>query len=356
MMKAVVALALSCLVVACGHKEESRSLSRPVQSVVVGTARDTVLAVYSGEVRARHETPLAFRVPGKVVSRSVDMGQTVYAGQELMRLDGIDLSLGADSAHAQLAAALAEKQLALAELERYRGLLSKHFVSQAAFDLKKASADAASAKVAALAAQENVSRNQASYVVLRAEQAGVISQVLAEPGQVVAAGQAVLRLARPEEKEVAISIPESRMAELKHSRKTEITLWAREGSQTFVGKMRELAPVADPLTRTYAARVSIANADQDLLLGMTANVRFLAAQGQASTPLPLTAIFQQEGKPAVWVVGQDMKLSLRPVTIERYTEDSARISAGLKAGERVVSAGVHKLVAGEVVRLLGEAR
>jgi len=349
-------LALGTLTLAaCGTKEETPLPPRPVLSQVVGQATEPIIATYSGEIRARHEIALAFRVPGKINTRLVDLGSRVKAGQELIRLDPSDQALGATGAAAQLAAAEAERSFAKADLERYRGLKEKGFVSQAAFDAKKTGFEAAEAKVAALSAQTALSRNQAGYTVLRADHAGVISAVLAEAGQVVAAGQPVLRLAREEEKEVAINIPESRMAELSQVGRAEVVLWARNAaSRLFSGQIREVAPVADPTTRTYPVRVSIQGTDSSVLLGMTANVSFLSSGNAPTMSLPLTAIYQQDGKIAVWVVGKDNKVALRPVTLASLGEDGAHISAGLTPGERVVTAGVHKLVPGEQVTLVAE--
>jgi multidrug efflux system membrane fusion protein len=326
-----------------------------VLSQVVGQATETAIATYSGEIRARHEIALAFRVPGKIASRLVDLGSRVKAGQELIRLDPSDQALGATGAAAQLAAAEAERSLAKADLERYRGLKDKGFVSQAAFDARQTGFEAAQARVTALAAQSSLSRNQAGYTVLRADHDGVISAVLAEAGQVVAAGQSVLRLAREDEKEVAISIPESRMSELARVGRAEVVLWARNAaSRLFAGQLREVAPVADPVTRTYPVRVSILGTDSSVLLGMTANVSFLSSAATPTMNLPLTAIYQQEGKTAVWVVGKDNKVALRAVTLSSLGEDGAHIAAGLTPGERVVTAGVHKLIPGEQVTLLPE--
>jgi RND family efflux transporter MFP subunit len=349
-------LALGTLTLtACGPKEEAPPPPRPVLSQVVGQATETAIATYSGEIHARHEIALALRVPGKITDRLVDLGSRVKAGQELLRLDPIDQALSATGAAAQLAAAEAERSLAKADLERYRGLKDRGFVSQAAFDAKKTGFEAAQAKVAALAAQADLSRNQAGYTVLRAEQAGVISAVLAEAGQVVAAGQPVLRLAREEEKEVTISIPESRMAELSRVDRAEVVLWARNAAtQVFAGHIREIAPVADPTTRTYPVRVSIQGADSSVLLGMTASVSFLSRGAVPTITLPLTAIYQQEGKLAVWVVGKDNKVALRLVSVLSLGENGAHISGGLTPGERVVTAGVHKLIPGEQVTLLPE--
>lgn len=348
----LAALALALALAACSDKEAAPTPIRPVLTQVVGQATAPAVATYSGEVRARVETALAFRVPGKIVSRRVDVGARVHAGQELARLDPADQALGASGADAQLAAARAELAFAKAELHRYAGLREKNFVSQAALEQKKAAFEAAHARVDALQAQAQLSRRQSDYTVLRADSAGVISQVTAEVGQVVGAGQMVLRLAREEGKEVAISVPESRMAELQQAGLAEVSLWSQQGtSKVFGGRIREVAPVADPVTRTYPVRVSIDKADASVLLGMTANVRFQAKEGTAAITIPLAAVFQQEGKPAVWIVADGGKIALRPVTVASFTEGGARLSAGLKPGERIVTAGVHKLIPGETVKV-----
>ncbi len=346
----ILALALA----ACGSKEEAAPTSlRPVLTQVVGQAAESAAASYSGEVRARFETALAFRVPGKILSRSVDVGARVKPGQELARLDPADQALGATGADAQLAGAQAELAFAKAELARYTDLREKNFVSQAALEQKKAVFDGSRARVEVLNAQARLSRHQSDYTVLRADSAGVVSQLAAEAGQVVGAGQAVLRLAREDDKEVAINVPESRMAELQKAGRTEVSLWSQQGTgRTFVGRVREVAPVADPVTRTYPVRVGIQGADSSVLLGMTATVNFRTQDATAAICIPLAAVFQQEGKPAVWVVGADGKLGLRVVTVSRYVEGGARVSQGLKPGERIVTAGVHKLIAGEVVKIL----
>ena len=346
----ILALALA----ACSNTEETATAAiRPVLTQVVGQAVDSAVAAYSGEVRARFETALAFRVPGKIVSRSVDAGARVTAGQELARLDPADQALGASGADAQLAGARAELAFAQAELERYTGLRAKNFISQAAFEQKRLVFDANRARVDALGAQAGLAHHQSGYTVLRADSAGVISQVAAEVGQVVGAGQAVLRLARDDGKEVAISVPESRMAELQKAGRAEVSLWSQQGSgRTFAGRIREVAPVADPATRTYPVRVSIQAADASVLLGMTATVSFRAPEAAPAFTIPLAAVFQQDGKPAVWVVAPDGKLALRPITVSAFTEGGARVSQGLKPGERIVTAGVHKLIPGETVKVL----
>ncbi len=331
------------LLAACGKNMPPPEPPRPVLTAVLGELNKLAEgdeAVYSGEVRSRHETQLGFRISGKIVERLVDAGAVVRPGQVLARLDPSDSALSAVSANAQLA-------LAEAEAKRYRELRGRNFVSQAALDGKEAALTAARSLA-------DLARNQSAYTVLKADQAGVIGLVAAEVGQVVTSGQTVFRAARADTLEVAISIPESRMPEMRVGAAAEVFLWADERAR-YKGVLRELSPVADPATRTFAARVAVVAPDAKLLLGMTANVRFLRSAGPARPTVPLTAIYQQDGKSALWVVGADQTVSLRPVEVASYGEKSARLSSGLKIGERFVVAGVHKLTAGEKIKIAGQA-
>jgi len=259
----------------------------------------------------------------------------VKTGDVLARLDPADNALS-------VAAAVAQLDLASAELQRFRSLRERNFVSQAALDARETSFKAARA-------QADLARNQASYATLRAEQAGVVGLISAEVGQVVTAGQTVLRLARADTLEVAIAIPEAHMPLVRLLRDAEVGLWADKGA-VYGGELREVSPVADPVTRTYAARVAIHQPDVRVLLGMTASVRFVGKNEKPALTVPLMAIFQQaDGRPALWVLRADQTLSLRPVVVRAYREDAAIIGEGVQAGERVVVAGVHKVVNGETV-------
>lgn len=315
---------------------------RAVLTVVVGAAAADGSNLYSGEIRARHEAVLGFRIGGKIVERMVDAGARIKAGQALLRLDAADTSLQQGAADAQF-------QLADNEAKRYRELRSKGFVSQAALDAKETALKSA-------AAQAGLSRNQEAYTTLRADHAGVVAATLAEVGQVVSAGQPVLRVAQDGEREVAIAIPESRINSLKVGAKADITLWgASDEGVHFSGRLRELAPMADALSRTYAARVTINGTNSQVALGMTAQIGF-SNQARGSVLLvPGSAIFQQGDKHAVWIVAADRSISLRPVQISAYRDEGAVIAGGLDAGERIVAAGVHKLSAGEKIRIIENA-
>src|SRR5574343_337123 len=320
----------------------------PPPVVLVQPAAPAALdgSVYTGEIRARHEVDLAFRVGGKIAARLVDAGTEIKPGQPLARLDPTDLQLAANSARAQLAAAESEQATARAERERYAGLLAKKFVSQAAFDAKDNALNSAQARLEQARAQNQISGNQAAYGTLVSEYPAVVTAVIADAGQVVSAGQAVLRVARPEEKEVAIAVPENRLAELRQARSLEVGLWA-DPTMTVRGELRELAPAADPATRTYAARIRLLNPPPELRLGMTARVA-IAGQASAVLLVPLNAVVDLGQGPLVRVV-KDGKVASRPVRIAQFREDGAAVSDGLQAGELVVVSGANKLVDGQAV-------
>lgn len=349
MKKTFLLAAVVAALAACGKEAPPPAkVERAALTHVVGIPADGGANVYSGEIRARHETLLAFRIGGKIVERMVDAGAVVRAGQALARLDAADTGLQAGAAEAQF-------QLAEADAKRYRELRAKGFVSQSALDAKETVLKTA-------AAQAGLARNQSAYTTLRAERAGVVAAALAEAGQVVGAGQPVLRVAQEGEREVAISIPESQLAGLKLGAPAEVSLWAGDGETArYTGRLRELSPAADPASRTYPARVSLNDADARLALGMTARVRIgvaPASPGQAAGApdggfiVPLAAIFQQGDQAAVWIVAADRSISLRPVRVAAWRDDGAVIASGVSAGERIVSAGVHRVVAGEKIRLL----
>ena len=346
-MKLACLFLLPFMLVACSEAPPPAPASRLVRTLIVG-AGDTAIAggmrSYSGEVRARSETTLGFRVAGKIVERRADVGQAVKAGQVLARLDPADAGLQATQAEAQLA-------LAAADLARYRDLKARNYISASALDARETTFKAAQAQAA-------LAKNQAGYTTLVAERNGVVSQVLAEAGQVVGSGQAVFRLAPDGEREVAISIPESEVGAFKPGQVAKVSFWATAGvaDRPVSGRLREVSPVADPVTRTFAARISLQDADPLLPLGMTATVRFPNGTGGASTLfVPLTAIFQQGNQPAVWIVGADNTVKLQPVSVSAYTDSGAVVTGGLAGGEQIVAAGVNLLTAGEKVRVAPQA-
>jgi RND family efflux transporter MFP subunit len=344
----VPCIAATCLALAlsaCGGAETPPPVAPKVLVQPAG-AGDAGVTVYTGEIRARHEVDLAFRVGGKIAARLVDSGMMVKAGQPLARLDPADLQLSRQAAQAQVAAAESEFTTAGAERARYADLVAKRFVSQAAFDAKENAFRSAQARLEQARAQSRISGNQAEYGTLVAEHEGVITAVLADAGQVISAGQPVFRLARPEEKEVAIAIPEGRLAELKAARQIAVSLWAQP-ELVMAGEIRELAAAADPATRTYAARIRIVNPAPAVALGMTARV-ILGSPSSAAIVVPLTAVVDNGKGPQVWVV-DDGKAMIRPVEVAAFREDGAAIASGLKAGEMVILTGQRRLVDGQAV-------
>ena len=331
----------------------------PARAVLVRAAAESAgapaLAVYTGEVRARFETDLAFRIGGKLVERRVDVGARVRRGGVLARLDPQDAQLAANAAAAQVAAAEADLELARAELGRSESLRSRNFISGSALDSRRAALQAAEARLRQARAQAATAGNQTQYATLVADRDGVVVAAPGEAGEVVEAGQAVLRVARLDEREVLIHVPESRLAAVAVGAPAQVRAWSAP-QRDYPGNVREIAPAADAATRSYAVRVAVPAADEALALGATASVAFASpSQAQAQAVLPLPALTRIDGRDVVWIV--DDASTLRPVTVVagEFREDGVVIRGGLPAGARVVVAGVHRLVEGETVRAVDEA-
>jgi RND family efflux transporter MFP subunit len=351
-MRAPAAVVLSCvLLAACAKHEPAVEVVRPVQLVRASTSGAATMAVFAGEVRPRHEADLAFRIGGKIVERKVDVGANVRKGQLLARLDPSDVSLQAQAAQAGVAAARTEAAYAKAEFERFENLHRQKFVSASALDQKRNAMTTADARLEQAAAQLAVSRNQAGYADLVAPEDGVITAVGAEAGQVVASGQSVMRIARTTEREIAIAVPENRIGEVRAAPQLAAVLWA-DPKKLYAARIREIAPSVDPVTRTFAVRVSVPDADAALGLGMTANVVVAGAAAPGAALLPLSSVYHTaEGKPAVWVYDvREQRVALRPVTLGPYREDGVLVTAGVRDGEWVVAAGANKLQPGQRVR------
>jgi RND family efflux transporter MFP subunit len=347
----IVALALFAVALAgCGAPPPTKEVVRPVQLTQVAIGATGSAAVFAGEVKPRHEADLGFRIAGKIIARSVDVGARVKKGQVVARLDPADVGLQAEAAKAQVAATETEFRFAQAEFQRYQNLFNEKFISASALDAKRNTLDANRAKYEQAKANLAVSQNQASYATLVANEDGVVTAVNAEPGQVVTAGQAVVRIAREDEREVAISVPENRVGEVKNARALIVALWAQPDKQ-YRGRVREISPAVDPATRTFAVRVSIDDADASVQWGMTANVGVLGAAESKVALLPLTSLYHHEGKPAVWRYDPaNGKVAISPVEIGQYREDGVVITSGVRDGDWIVTAGVHKLIPGQVVR------
>jgi len=328
---------------------------RPVRAEQVGVGTAQHGTRYAGEVRARYETDLAFRVAGRVNARKVEVGSQVKAGQVIAMLDPQDYALAASASRAQLTASEAEARLARQDLQRFTELRAQNFVSQAELDRRRTTAEAAAAQVRQLRADAARQGNQQAYTRLTAPHAGVVTAISFEAGQVVAAGQPVAKLARTGEIEVRIDVPENALDALRAAHILNIRLWSAPDRE-YAGRLRELSPVADAASRTYSARVSLLHPDAAVKLGMTATVEV----GSASAPslsVAQSALFRINGQPQVWVVNpQTRNVAARSVQIGALSGDRAAIVSGLTAGEWVVTAGVHKLAPGQQVRLAGSAR
>ncbi len=321
---------------------------RPVQVQRVSFESETAAREFVGVVRARHETDLGFRVAGKIVTRVVNVGDRVRAGDVVARLDPQDLKLQAESAEAELSAATSNLAQATSDHERYAALRARGYASVADFDRKTWTRDEAEGRVARAKRALDLARNQLGYTDLKADADGVITATLAEPGQVVAVGQAVARLAHRGEKEAVVALPETWLAEARNAKAT-VRLW-HDRARSFGASLRELSPQADPASRTYAARFTIHDADDAVAFGMTATVTLAHATDTPVARLPLAAILNRGTGPTVYVVDGNGGLVQRPVTVASYTEDAAVVSAGIGEGEKVVTLGAQKLEAGLKVR------
>lgn len=348
--------AVALLAAACSDAKVEQDVVRPVIAQKVSTGAIATRDVYSGEVRARYETDLAFRIGGKISARPVDAGARVAKGQALARLDPQDAKLAQDAARAQVASAESDLAMAKAELDRYADLLAKKFISQSAFDARQNAFGTAAAKAEQMRSQAAISANQATYTTLAADADGVIVSVTAEPGQVVAAGQSVMRLAHSGEMDVVLNAPENQLARFQVGEEVLVTLWA-DPKTVFPGRIREVAGGADPVTRTFTVKVAIARPPPAVQVGMTANVAFKPQPSDSMVLLPLGALAGTESDPAVWVVdAKTNQVKRRSVKVGQFREDGVTIVSGLEPGETVVTAGVHKLKADQVVRIAVAAR
>lgn len=348
---AAAAVLASALIAGCERPAPPPEPVRPVQLTQVSVGNTAATAVLAGEIRPRFEMDLGFRIAGKIIERKVDVGARVRRGQTLARLDPADVGLQMDAAKAALNVTETDFSFAKTEYERYQNLFAQKFVSASALDAKRSVYESARARVEQSRAQFAVNRNQASYAILSAPEDGVITAISVEAGQVVGIGQVVMKLARESEREVAISVPENRLDEIRGAKALVVALWANPG-KVYPAHVREIAPAVDPVTRTFAVRVSILKPDPGLQWGMTANVGVMSDGARAAALLPLSSVYHAtDGAPAVWIYDpQTHKVALRAVKLGTYRQDGVLIENGVKQGEWVVSAGVNKLQPGQVVR------
>jgi RND family efflux transporter MFP subunit len=330
----------------------SEPVVRPARVAEISYKKQSQALLLAGTVVPRIESTLGFRVSGKIVQRSVDVGAAVQAGDVIATLDPADYRLAVDNARAALASADADYGRARADHERYLNLRgSTAFVPQT-LDQRQSLASTALARVDQAKSQLSSAENNLAYTVLRADAAGVVTAVQAEVGQVMAQGQGVIRLARLDELEILVGVPEHRLKIVREAKGASFELWSDPGRR-HSARLRELSPSADPVTRTYAARFSVIDPPEFIGLGMTATLGFERPDNTPVAEVPLSSIFQRGTQPAVWVVDRTSgTVELRPVTIARWRDDTAAISSGVKDGELIATAGVHKLETGQKVKPL----
>lgn len=344
----VLPLLLAALLSGCGNGDDAVEAVRPAM-VEQPLPASAGFQAFPGDVRAREESVLAFRVGGKIARRHVDAGARVKRGDVLAELDPEDLRLQVAAIRAQMAAAEANLATARAERDRYRNMAERKLVSRSLYEQQENLFKAAEAQVGQVRAQLDVSRNQAEYAQLRAPVDGIIATRQAEAGQVVAAGQPIFMLAADGEREIAISLPEQRIGDFSVGQTVMVELWSRSGERV-AGTIRELSPAADPLSRTYAARVSFDAAATGAELGQSARV-YAGQAAEAALSVPLPAVAADAGQAYVWVLDTETsQVRRRPVTLGPYGETRVPVLSGVGASSWVVVAGVHLLTEGQKVR------
>lgn len=350
----VLLLSFPFLLSACTHADASDPRTTPPRVRVATAASGSEAArAFTGVVVARTQSDLGFRVAGKVTERLVDAGQSVKRGQPLMKMDPADLTLADTALRQAVAAARARAIQTASDEKRYRDLVSAGAVSASSYDLAKSASDAAQAQLSALQAQEGVARNQTGYAVLVADADGVIMDTLAEPGQVVAAGQAVVKLAHAGAREARVDLPETLRPAIGSAATAE--LFADKG-KTSSAVLRQLSDYADPQTRTFDARYVLHGAAAQAPLGSTVVIDVPSAATGSRLSVPLSALYDDGHGPGVWVVaGQPAKVVWKKVDVVGVSAETADIAGGLQPGERFVSLGAHLLHEGQQVTVAGDA-
>lgn len=356
LVTSTVICALPFALVACGEKTPTDPRTElPLVRAAIVQGASPASRSFTGTVAARVQSDMGFRVSGKVLERLVDAGQTVKRGQPLMRIDPVDLKLAAVAQQEAVAAARARAQQTAEEEARYRDLRGTGAISASAYDQIKAAADAAKARLSAAEAQADVARNASRYAELVADADGVVMETLAEPGQVVNAGQTVVRLAHAGRREATIQLPETLRPTVGSA--GQATLFGKEGV-VVPAKLRQLSDAADHLTRTFEARYVLEGELSGAPLGTTVVIQIPDGQSnmQGGLQVPIGSLFDAGKGPGVWVInGEPAKVFWRPVAVQRLNDDGARVAGQIKQGDRIVALGAHLLREGEQVRVVGQA-
>src|ERR1700675_333701 len=329
---------------------EKATPSRPVLVATVHYEAESPERSFVGTIKPRIETDMGFRVPGKVAKRLVEVGQTVDIGQPLATLDEVDLKLQAKQAEAELRAATGVLAQAAAAETRAKELRAKGWATDAQLDQSKATADEARARLNRAERSVELTNNSLSYATLVADSRGVVTTTLIDPGQVVASGQTAIRVARFAEKEAVVAIPETLLARAKDG-VASVTLWS-EPERKYAAKLREVAPSADPATRTYLAKFSLPDAGDKVSLGMTATLTLADPATERVARVPLSALFSQGGDPSLYIVDASGDVTLKPVAVKSYESNDVVITGGVEDGAKVVALGVQKLDPTQKVRVV----
>ncbi len=349
-----ITIGLSLLFLTGCQKTEVK-VDRPVRVAVaeVKPVSESQPMTFTGQVKARYELNSAFRVGGKVEARLVEVGQTIRAGAVLAKLEPTDFKLAWEAAKNDLEAAQAALQRTTAEEKRTRELVQKSMISPSEYELAKASAETSLATMQRMQRMVELAQNRLDYCTLRADYDCVVTKVLVEVGAVVQEGTPVFQLARLDELEVAIDLPENRMERAKSS-EANMKLWSHPDRE-YSMRLREISPAADLITRTYQVRYSILQPDESIRLGMTATLRLPGQGDQDVMEVPASALWEDAGVSAVWCVVDSGRLEARHVTIVKYGQQSAYVKGDLKAGDRVIRAGVQKIQPNQTVAVWEES-
>ena len=336
-----------------GCKDTVAEKAGPSRPILVTTAHyeaEQPERSFVGTIRPRIEADMGFRVPGKVAKRLVEVGQTVDVGQPLATLDEVDLKLQAEQAEAEFSAATGVLAQAGAAEQRAKDLRAKGWTTDAQFDQSRAAADEARARLNRAERSVNLTKNSLSYATLVADSRDVVTATLIEPGQVVASGQTAIRVARFAEKEAVVAIPETLVGRAKGGT-ASVTLWS-EPNRKYAAKLREIAPAADPATRTYLAKFSLPEADDRVSLGMTATLTLSDPETERVAKLPLSALYSQGGEPSLYIVNDASEVTRKSVKVKGYESNYVVIAGGVEEGAKVVALGVQKLDPAQKVRVV----
>lgn len=355
LVKSTLALGLVLAVVACSRPAAVPEPVRAVRTLTVTAGQTGGSVDYAAEVRPRSESRLAFRVGGKLVSRSVGLGDDVKAGQVLARLDPQDLHLGQQAARSSVKAAKVQQAQALADFKRFKDLRDQGFISAAELERRESALNAAQAQLAQAQALADLQVNQVRYSTLVADVSGVVTSVEAEPGAVLAAGATVLRVAQNGPRDVVFAVPEDQIAGLNSLRgrrgALQVRLWGGTAAP-LPATVREVAAAADATTRTYVVKADLGSAA--VRLGQTATVSIALPPLPGALTLPLAAVFEQQGQSAVWLLDRaSMTVRVQPIAVAGADGNAVVVSSGLAPGQTIVSAGVHTLAPGQKVTLYG---